>query len=648
MAARERQMGNVPERNRRMAIISKVAILALFCTLLLEGSFALYRVGRGYGVESARFPLEPCEHHDYVFPEVTGGEYWRPIGPDPWIRFSVDREVGHIRLLFAEPLPQDAQVHLYYAQDGGFDRFRRKDGYLMKGSREAALTVPPGCWDSLRLDILGEFTLDHMEAAEAIPIRGLLMGGASAGQGQLSRADILEEVMGQVRWGRAAVLFFFLAAAGGLVAGRTGGLMAGQTGGLVAGRTEGIMTSRAGGLMAGRSGELMARQCRDRASGSVVAVAVSGSEKGSAGAGAEGPGAQPVNRERILYLDGIRVLAALLVIAAHVLAPMEGQFFYRPSRIFYLFFLGCMFFALTCNLLFFMLSGALLLPYRKESVGAFIRKRFLKVALPLLVYSIFYVRGMCFSVLSWKDWAVGYGRSLFSGQMTMAPHLWLVYALIGMYVLVLPLRALLRNISERTEKQLAFLTILFLGIRTGGQYLGMEPGISIPLDDWLGIFLMGYLLTRDWMRPYHRLWLKGGAAAFLISLGTGMLRQDYGGIVYGRSLLMLAMASALFIAMGKLEARLRPFGKLLSVASRYSYSVLLIHWYVLYGLVYSGLLPAQMPLILQILLPFLVCTALSLVLSAVVDGTVVKVVERVVLWAVDAGKGWEKVKGGKD
>ena len=104
MAARERQMGNVPERNRRMAIISKVAILALFCTLLLEGSFALYRVGRGYGVESARFPLEPCEHHDYVFPEVTGGEYWRPIGPDPWIRFSVDREVGHIRLLFASSL----------------------------------------------------------------------------------------------------------------------------------------------------------------------------------------------------------------------------------------------------------------------------------------------------------------------------------------------------------------------------------------------------------------------------------------------------------------------------------------------------------------------------------------------------------------
>ena len=52
MAARERQMGNVPERNRRMAIISKVAILALFCTLLLEGSFALYRVGRGYGVVS--------------------------------------------------------------------------------------------------------------------------------------------------------------------------------------------------------------------------------------------------------------------------------------------------------------------------------------------------------------------------------------------------------------------------------------------------------------------------------------------------------------------------------------------------------------------------------------------------------------------
>lgn len=606
MAARERQTGNMQDREKRMTTVSKVVILALFCTILLEGILALYRVGRGYGAESACFSLEPCEHHDYMTvpvpgavsgslavpgavsgsptvsgavswdPAVSGAVSWNPAGPDPWLRFELGQETGHIRLLFADPLSEDTAVHLYYARDGRFDRFRRKDGYLLKGSSEAVLTIPPGAWDSLRLDILGGFVLEEIEAAEAVPLQELFNGDRSAGQhlpGPLSR------ILGQVRWGRAAVLFLLLTAAISLIAGRRG----------------------------------------EKAAKFLDAAAVS----------------------RILYLDGIRTLAAFLVIAAHVLAPLEGQPFHRDSPLSYLLFLGCMLFALTCNLLFFMLSGALLLPYREESAAVFIRKRFLKVVLPLLVYSIFYVRGMCFSVLSWKDWVTGYGKALFSGQMAMAPHLWLVYALIGMYVLVLPLRSLLKCVPERTEKQLAFLTILFLGIRTAGQYLGQEPAITIPLDGWPGIFLMGYFLTREWMRPYDHLWLKGGAAAFLLSLGTGMLRLDYGQIVYNCSLLMLAMASSLFLAVRKLEPYLRPVGPLLSAASRYSYSVLLIHWYVLYGLVYNGLLPGQMPLILKILLPILACAILSLALSALVDGTVVAVLERAVIKVVEAGKRWK-------
>ncbi len=631
MAAKERQMGNMRDKEKRMTTVGKVVILALFCTILLEGILALYRVGRGYGAESARFFLESCEHHDYMIVPVPGAVAWSPTGPDPWLRFDVGQgvEAGHIRLLFAEPLLEDTAVHLYYARDGRFDRFRRMDGYLLKGSSEALLTIPPGSWDSLRLDILGGFALEGIEAAEAVPLKELFKGDRSTGRrltGPLSR------ILGQVRWGRAAVLFLFLTAAISLIAGRRGEKAAEFSAAAAVSRGEKVKN----GVESQGNGE--------RKTGGPGTDSL-----GTRGPGADDPGtgARTAKRERILYLDGIRALAAFLVIAAHVLAPLEGQPFHRGSSLSYLLFLGCMFFALTCNLLFFMLSGALLLPYREESAAEFIRKRFLKVVLPLLVYSIFYVRGMCFSVLPWKDWVISYGKALFSGQVTMAPHLWLVYALIGMYVLVLPLRALLKDVSERTEKQLAFLTILFLGIRTAGQYLGQEPAITIPLDGWPGIFLMGYFLTRDWMRPYDHLWLKGGAAAFLISLGTGMLRLDYGQIVYNCSLLMLAMASALFLAVRKLEPYLSSVGPLLSAASRYSYSVLLIHWYVLYGLVYNGLLPGQMPLILKILLPILACAILSLALSALVDRTVVAVLERAVIRGAEAGKRWKGLGGMK-
>lgn len=47
---------------------------------------------------------------------------------------------------------------------------------------------------------------------------------------------------------------------------------------------------------------------------------------------------------------------------------------------------------LTCNLLFFFISGALLLPYREETIGQYYRKRVVKIVLPFAVYSLFYLK----------------------------------------------------------------------------------------------------------------------------------------------------------------------------------------------------------------------------------------------------------------
>ena len=89
---------------------------------------------------------------------------------------------------------------------------------------------------------------------------------------------------------------------------------------------------------------------------------------------------------RVLYFDGIRTLAAVLVIVIHVLEPLEGNYSSHSSSKFYLLFLGVMILSYCCNQLFLMLSGALLLPYREETISQFIQKRGLKVVLPLLIY----------------------------------------------------------------------------------------------------------------------------------------------------------------------------------------------------------------------------------------------------------------------
>ena len=48
-------------------------------------------------------------------------------------------------------------------------------------------------------------------------------------------------------------------------------------------------------------------------------------------------------------------------------------------------------FLIQGNSLFVMLSGALLLPWREESIGRFYARRLTKVALPLVVYFFFYM-----------------------------------------------------------------------------------------------------------------------------------------------------------------------------------------------------------------------------------------------------------------
>ena len=92
---------------------------------------------------------------------------------------------------------------------------------------------------------------------------------------------------------------------------------------------------------------------------------------------------------RQVYIDDLRVIATVFVIGVHTvsLAATMTEYGSIPFRVLTIF----NFIFLSCNLLFVMLSGALLLPVKNESIGNFFRKRFTKVAIPLVVYYILYI-----------------------------------------------------------------------------------------------------------------------------------------------------------------------------------------------------------------------------------------------------------------
>ena len=65
----------------------------------------------------------------------------------------------------------------------------------------------------------------------------------------------------------------------------------------------------------------------------------------------------------------------------------------------------------------------------------------------------------------------------------------------------------------------------------------------------------------------------------------------------------------------------------MAAGSRYSYSVLLVHWFVLIRIAYNGWFSSDMSQYLQILLPVLLCGVVSMLLAWIIDRMVVDVAE---------------------
>ena len=86
---------------------------------------------------------------------------------------------------------------------------------------------------------------------------------------------------------------------------------------------------------------------------------------------------------RIEWLDTVRVVAMLMVILMH--APIPGrklEFSYLLGGLSYL--------TGPCIGLFFMASGALILPVRMP-LKYFLRKRFSRILFPTILWSLFYI-----------------------------------------------------------------------------------------------------------------------------------------------------------------------------------------------------------------------------------------------------------------
>ncbi|MDE6364223.1 MAG: acyltransferase, partial [Lachnospiraceae bacterium] len=206
-------------------------------------------------------------------------------------------------------------------------------------------------------------------------------------------------------------------------------------------------------------------------------------------------GVEP-STDRAVYLDYLRVLAAVLVILAHTCSPMVDAADAPWKRL--LLVLGLSL-GLCCNILYVMLSGTLLLGgshNEEEGVLTFYIRRASKVIIPLTAYYL---------LLLYLNHEVGFlppkqiGAALkriITGAPDVGPHLWLIYTIAALYLVTPFFRVMVQHMSDRLLTSLAAVILVLNTLTTYLPLCGMAFGASTFLAGWEGGFLLGYILTR--------------------------------------------------------------------------------------------------------------------------------------------------------
>ena len=192
-------------------------------------------------------------------------------------------------------------------------------------------------------------------------------------------------------------------------------------------------------------------------------------------------------KQRNYSYDLMRVIACLMIIAMH--APMPSE---RANS---LFLNVVSYFTAPGLCLFFVLSGALLLPVKLDTF-TFIKKRLVKVVAPTICFSLLYL-GLKFMCGNDIDWFKAICSIPFSAQGHGV--MWFMYTLIGLYLLSPILSGWLEKASKREVEFYLLLwgiSLCYPIIRLVLDINTSETGLLYYFTGYAGYFILGSYLKK--------------------------------------------------------------------------------------------------------------------------------------------------------
>lgn len=315
------------------------------------------------------------------------------------------------------------------------------------------------------------------------------------------------------------------------------------------------------------------------------------------------------HRTRDLGFDSVRALACLLVVLMHSPMPSSHANSLSLSTISYL--------TSPCIGLFFMVSGALLLPVR-TGMFAFLKHRFIKIVIPLLTWTLIYLILKIYD----SESEINIVRSICSIPFTPQGHgvLWFLYTIAGLYLMAPVISPWLEK-CDRREIEFALvlwaITLCYPLIKLFAEIQSGPTGILYYFGGYGGYFLLGYYIRRfDTLK--HPLII--GFLTFVSLLVPAIIKVtgtmvDFYEMFWYLSIFVVILCIAYYY----LAYRIKPNHLVCSI-SRYSFGIYLSHILIMRSFLWRipiieniSPYPLQTAVvfIMTVILSFLFCTILA-------------------------------------
>lgn len=353
-------------------------------------------------------------------------------------------------------------------------------------------------------------------------------------------------------------------------------------------------------------------------------------------------------QKRIIWLDMLRLVALLMVIAGHSVDIYNATPQQDPMNGFWGAFIGSL--MRPSVPLFAMMTGVLLLPVR-DSASDFYRRRIPRVLIPMVLWSVIYylvpwltgVLGMNSSVISILfpfefEPSQAFGDAArniamipfaFNGYTT---HMWYVYMLVGLY-LIMPFFSAWIEKNDRTlvrtfiimwccSLMLPYLSLM-IQADIFGECAWNGYGTFYYFAGFAGYLLLGHLLGRGNPLPSRKIIAMGAMlyfAGYIITY-TGFSAQivQYSYEQEPELIEMFwqfcspnvaLMAIGMFVAIQRVKIHSERMQQLLANVSKCGFGIYMMH-YILLGPVILLLQPLALPtplcVIATVVLVFLLC-----------------------------------------